>query len=244
MSAQIEILPDAAALTDAAAALIADMATKAIAARGMFSIALSGGNTPRPVYQRLAAPDIAARIDWSRVQVCFGDERCVPPEDPRSNFAMAQDALLAHVPLPPGNIHRIRGEEDPAQAAAAYAAELRSLLGPSLCFDLALQGMGDNGHTASLFPGLSWVAQPDPEVLAQYVEVAGMWRVTLTPRVLNAARCVVFLVAGAEKAAMLQRVIQGPRMPIVLPSQSIQPSSGDLRWLLDRAAAAQLTPTA
>jgi 6-phosphogluconolactonase len=173
------------------------------------------------------------------VHIFWGDERCVPPDRPQSNYRMANETLLSRVPLPAENIHRIRGEDEPKLAAAAYEELLRGFLrGESL--DLVLLGMGDNGHTASLFPGLPGVTETVRWVLAQYVEVVSMWRVTMTPVVINAARHVRFLVAGAEKADRLRDVLEGPAQLEVLPSQAIQPTRGELRWLVDAAAAARL----
>ncbi len=238
-----QVFPDRDSLIEGAARYIADHATQAISARGSFHIALSGGNTPKPIYARLAAAPYLTGIDWSRVQIYFGDERCVPPEDPRSNYHMARTALLDHVPLPADNIHRIRGEESPERAAELYLAELQKAFGSGAAassFDLVLLGMGDNGHTASIFPGLPAVTEQSRWVMAQYVEVMEMWRVTLTPVVINAAREVAFLVSGADKAEMLSKVVDGPRQPIVLPSQSIKPAGDGLCWLLDAPAASLL----
>ena len=241
--ADIKIYQDSAALVAGTADFIIEEAVRSIAERGRFTIALAGGNTPRPVYERLATPEYADRIDWNRVYIYFGDERCVPPEDLRSNYQMALAALCAHVPIPPGNIFRMRGEETPDQAALAYESQLRTnLAGDGL--DLVLLGMGDNGHTASIFPGLAAVTETARWALAQYVEVMGMWRVTLTPVVINAARTIVFLASGTVKAEVLQRVLHGPYDPVVLPSQVIRPLHGKLHWLVDQAAAAQLLPVA
>ena len=230
---------------------ITELATRAIAERGRFTFAFSGGNTPRPVYARLAEACSIDRIDWARVAVFFGDERCVPPEDSQSNYHMARTALGERVPLPPANIHRIHGENPPEQAAAEYAQELERAFGgdaqkggpPTDGFDLVLLGMGDNGHTASLFPGMAAVTESVRWVMAQYIEVVGMWRVTLTPVIFNAARHVAFLVTGADKAEMLAKVLEGPYQPIVLPSQIIKPTQGELRWLVDAAAASHLKVT-
>jgi len=227
---------------------ITELATTAIAERGRFTFAFSGGNTPRPVYERLASAGYIDRIDWSKVQIFFGDERCVPPDDPRSNYHMARTTLCDHVPIPPANVHRIHGEDPPEQAAEEYAEELgrtfsdnaRKGGSPASGFDLVLLGMGDNGHTASIFPGLAAVTESVHWVMAQYVEVVGMWRVTLTPVILNAAQHVAFLVAGADKAEMLSKVLEGPYQPVVLPAQIIKPTHGELHWLVDAAAAAQL----
>jgi 6-phosphogluconolactonase len=244
----INVFPDLERLSSAAAELVAGLAAKAIAERGRFTVALAGGSTPEPLYARLAASPLAERVDWSRVLLLFGDERCVPPEDARSNFHLARTALLGHAPIPAANVYRMRGEDDPDQAAADYARVLERILGgqhsaggpPAEGLDLVLLGMGDNGHTASLFPGLPAVTERTRWVMAQYVEVAGMWRITLTPVVLNAARNVLFLVAGEAKAEALERVLEGPYQPVVLPAQVVRPTHGQLQWLLDAAAAARL----
>lgn len=235
----VDVLPDRTGLMRAAAEEFVNVAGRAQAARGRFSVALSGGSTPAALYTLLATEDFARRVDWSRVHVFWGDERCVPPDHPQSNYRMARETLLSRVPLQAGNMYRIRGEDDPKQAAAAYEGLLRQFLGGG-SFDLVLLGMGDNGHTASLFPGLPGVTEPVRWVLAQYVEVVSMWRVTLTPVVINAAHHVTFLVAGSEKADRLRDVLQGPAQVEVLPSQAIQPTRGELRWLVDAAAAARL----
>ncbi len=238
--AEVVVYPDLNALVAGAADAIAREAAQAIAERGRFSIALSGGSTPKPVYARLAGPK---GIDWSRVVICFGDERCVPPDDPQSNFRMARAALIDHIPIPAGNIHRMRGEDDPRRAAAAYADELTRALGEGWRLDLALQGLGDNGHTASLFPGLAAIEETSRPVVAAYVEVVGMWRLTLTPPAINAARKVAFLVSGAGKADVLARVLQGPYDPTVLPSQIVRPKDSRALWLVDADAASRLQPT-
>jgi 6-phosphogluconolactonase len=244
---KITVYPDNDSLVKGATDYIAGLATRAIAERGRFTLALSGGNTPKPVYALLATPEYRDRIDWSKVLIFFGDERCVPPGDPQSNYQMVKTALLDHVPLPPDNIFRIRGEDPPEKAAADYTDALQNIFGgdpvagaPPEGFDLNLLGMGDNGHTASLFPGLAAVTETFRWVMALYVEVVGMWRVTMTPVVINASRKVAFLVSGAGKAGVLQRVLEGPYEPVVLPSQIIKPVSGELHWLLDEAAAAKL----
>lgn len=235
--AEALIHADIAALIAGAAEFIAAEAAEAIAERGRFSIALSGGNTPKPVYQRLA--DIKS-IDWARMHVFFGDERCVPPEDPRSNYAMAKAALIDHVPIPAENVHRMHGEDHPDAAADAYERQMRGALGADGRLDLVLLGLGDNGHTASLFPGLAVVTETKRWVMAAYVEVVGMWRLTMTPPPIDAARRVAFLAAGADKADILHRVLQGPLEPIVLPAQVIRPSERPALWLIDAAAGARL----
>jgi len=172
------------------------------------------------------------------VHVFWGDERCVPPEHPESNYRLAREALLDHVPLPLANIHRIHTEREPAQAAADYERTLRRFFGPGNAprFDLVLLGLGTDGHTASLFPGTPAVQEHERWVVAHYVPSLAAWRVTLTPAVLNAADQVTFLVAGAEKAGVLDRVLNGPCQPDVLPAQVVRPAGGSLLWLVDAAA--------
>jgi 6-phosphogluconolactonase len=239
----IRVLPDSAALADAAARHVAEQAQAAIDARGAFTIALSGGSTPRELHRRLASPPLVGQIDWSRVHVFFGDERCVPPDDEESNYRMARETLLSHVPIPESHVHRMRGEIEPSAAADAYQQELRAFFGddpPRL--DLILLGMGDNGHTASLFPGLAAVHEKARWCVAEYVPEVNMWRITLTPYVLNLGREVLFLVAGSAKAAMLRNVLEGPFTPDAWPAQIVRPSPGEVLWMVDSAAAAQLSP--
>jgi 6-phosphogluconolactonase len=241
----VVVYPDHPSLVDGAATFIAGLAVESIAARGCFTIALSGGSTPRPVFARLAAADCAERIDWRQVHVFFSDERCVPPDDAASNYRMAREALLDHVPLPPGNVHRVRGEEDPALAALAYEQDLQRSFRTSVipAFDLICLGMGDDGHTASLFPGTAALREHERWVVAQYVAVARAWRVTFTATLINAARHILFLVEGAGKSETLRRVLEGAYQPDVLPAQLIQPISGQVHWLVDAAAATRIQPT-
>jgi 6-phosphogluconolactonase len=239
----IRILPDPAALADTAARHVVEAARTAIDARGRFLLTLSGGSTPRALHQLLAAPPLADQVDWSDVHIFFGDERCVPPNDQRSNFHMAYETLLSRVSIPAQNVHRMRGEVPPPQAAEEYEAELRSVFGDeSPRLDLVLLGMGDNGHTASLFPGLQAVHEQRRLVVAEYIPGVEMWRVTLTPATLNLAREDVFLVAGAGKASMLKQVLEGRHRPAELPAQVVRPVDGAVLWLVDSAAAAELSP--
>lgn len=239
----IRILPDSTAVADAAARHIVESARSAIDARGRFSLALSGGSTPRPIHERLAAPPYRTAIDWSRVDIFFGDERCVPPDDTRSNYRLACDTLLDRVPIPPQNVHRMRGEIDPSTAAREYADALAAHFGnEAIRLDLILLGMGDNGHTASLFPGLTAVHDSQHAVVAEYVPDVSMWRITLTPAVLNLAREDVFVVVGDGKAEMLRRVLEEPYQPSTLPAQVVRPVEGELVWLVDAAAARRLSP--
>ena len=244
----VRVVSDPDALARALADLIATKATAAIASRGQFTLALAGGNTPKAAYGLLAGEDFARRIDWSRVLLFWGDERCVPPDDPLSNYRMVREVLIERVPIPPANVHRIRGEVDPRDAAADYEALLRGLLGvdptadaPGQSVDLVLLGLGEDGHTASLFPNQRAARASRRWVVAEYVPAVTMWRVTLAPVVLNSAADVVFTVAGAGKARVLQQVLEGPYQPDRLPAQLVRPSRGGLTWLVDRAAAAQVS---
>jgi len=239
----IRVLPDVAALADTAARYVVENGQAAIDGRGAFSIALSGGSTPRELHRRLASPPLVSQIDWSRVHVFFGDERCVSPDDAESNYRMASETLLTHVPIPDSQVHRMRGEIAPEDAAAQYEQDMREYFGNEQpCLDLILLGMGDNGHTASLFPGLTAVHEQQRWVVAEYVAEVGMWRITLTPVVLNLARAVVFLVSGSGKASMLRQVLEGPFAPDERPAQIVRPSPGEVIWLVDAPAAANLSP--
>ena len=244
MRADLAVLPSAAALADATAARFVAAAEDAIASRGQFIVALSGGSTPRDTYRQLATEALVSRVMWSRVQVLWGDERCVPPDHMESNYRMARDTLLDRVPVPAGNVHRILGEDAPTSAAEAYEATLRALLRTpaGARIDLVLLGLGEDGHTASLFPGSAAVHEQTRWVLAARASAASMWRITLTPAVINAAAEVLFLVSGGAKAAILRRVLEGPRRLQELPAQAIAPSNGRVRWCVDAAAAADLTP--
>ena len=243
-SPRVEIFHDYEALTQGAAEKIVRLGSEAIEEHGMFTVALSGGSTPRPLYTLLATGKFARSIDCSRVHLFWGDERCVPNDDPRSNYRMVRESLLDRAPVPQANVHRIHGEEDPEVAAARYEQELRTFFGstgikgsPRVGFDLVLLGMGEDGHTASLFPRLSAVTEKVRWVVAQYIESSSMWRITLTPVIINRARHVIFVVSGAEKAERLRDVLRGPIQPEVLPAQMIKPVHGQLFWLVDHDAA-------
>ena len=243
------IYPDATSLASAAAAHFVERAAAAIKTRGRFAVALSGGSTPRATYALLADPEFAHRIDWARIHVFWGDERCVPPDHLDSNYRVARETLLDHVPIPVKNVHRVRGEIDPERAAEEYERTLRDFFAarPGAAeFDLILLGMGSDGHTASLFPGTAAIWERTRWVVAHHVhrsggiDKLGAWRVTLTPVVINAAAQVTFLVAGENKAQRLREVLTGPFQADLLPAQIVQPADGRLLWLLDAAAAAHL----
>lgn len=237
---RVQIFADPEAVAHALADLFVNVGQAATADRGCFRVALSGGNTPRAAYGLLAQEPRRDALSWSDVFVYFGDERCVPPDDEQSNYLMAEKAFLADVPIPAPNVHRIRGEIDPAAAAADYATILRTDLGEPPRFDLVLLGLGPDGHTASLFPGTSPLTDDAALVRAVYAESQGMWRVTITPELINAARTVAFAVDGSEKAAILGAVLEGEYDPTKYPAQIVAPESGGLTWLVDALAAGQL----
>ena len=237
---------DLAALGAAAAEEFAELAAEAEARRGRFAVALAGGSTPRGLYRLLAEAPTRDRVAWDRIEWFWGDERAVPPDHPDSNYGMAAAALLGKFDLPPERVHRIRAEQTDGEAAArAYQEEIARAFGvdpegPPPAFDLILLGLGADGHTASLFPHTPALRERRRWVVSHFVPALGAERITLTLPILNRAREVRFLVAGAEKAAPLRAVLEGPRDPEMLPAQSIHPEAGRLIWLADRAAAAAL----
>ncbi len=243
---QIHVSPDPNALARDAAARFTVLAREAIAVRGAFHVALSGGSTPRRLYQALAAAPFASQVQWPAVHVYFGDERAVPPEHPDSNYRMARESLLEHVPVTAAQVHRMHAElAGLRRNAAAYGRLLTEglpLSGQSIPrLDLVLLGLGNDGHTASLFPNTCILRDPRP-VAAVYVPRLGAWRMSITLPVINGAWHVLFMVAGAEKAEIVQRVLREPagadERP--LPAQAVQPGDGRLEWYLDQAAAARL----
>jgi 6-phosphogluconolactonase len=237
----IEVYPDLESLSRAAAALMVEQANRAAAARGRFSVALAGGATPRRTYELLAAPPLVNQAPWDRVHVFWGDERCVPLTDPRSNARLAKAAWLDRVPIPAAQIHPINCASDPAAAARQYETKLRKFFaGQPPILDLILLGLGEDGHTASLFPGTLALAECERWVAAVNVAHQDLNRITLTVPLINQAAMVVFLVAGGAKAGILRQALHGPRDPVRLPAQLIRPHNGELRWLVDLTAAASL----
>jgi len=242
---EIRILADVGEVCRASAEEFVRQADGFVRTNGRFTVALSGGSTPRGLYRLLAGegePALPGRIPWRQIHFFWGDERHVPPDHPDSNYRMAREALLSRVPVPPENIHRIPAENrDAAFAAEQYAQTLhdafRLTAGQFPRFDLILLGMGPDGHTASLFPGTDALRERERPVVAQWVETFQASRITLTLPVLNNAACVIFLVAGQEKAETLRAVLQGGGQPDRFPAQLIRPSQGRLLWMLDRAAA-------
>jgi 6-phosphogluconolactonase len=235
----IQVVADANAIAAAAAEKIISLANQAIAARGEFSIALSGGSTPKTLFQLLAIEPFIKRIDYGKWHIYFGDERCVPPAHPDSNFRMASEALLDKVAIPREQIHRMKGEIDPQAAAKEYGQLLKQNFGDG-GLDVILLGMGDDGHIASLFPNTAALEETQHRCVANRVEKLNTWRITMTAPFINRAAQVIIMVSGGGKAARVQQVLRGPRDPKNLPIQMIQPASGNLLWLLDKPAAALL----
>lgn len=233
------IFQDTDAIAAAALSLFVRAAVAAIRERGQFRVALAGGQTPRKLYERLASRPATA-LDWSAIHVFFGDERPVAPDHPESNFRMAAESLLNRVPLPAGNVHRLRGELAPDTAADEYERELRRVFalgnGEWPRFDLILLGMGSDGHTASLFPETDALRESQRLVRANWVPKFGHHRLTFTLAVLNAARQVWFLVAGADKAQAVKEVFAHPSVEPPPPAALVRPTDGELTWLLDAAA--------
>jgi 6-phosphogluconolactonase len=241
---EIKVLPDPAAVAAEAAERVVRAADEAVALAGRFSFVLAGGSTPKALYELLASDAHRDRIDWPNVEIYFGDERTVPPDHKDSNYRMAHEALLSKVPIPAANVHRMRGEIDPEEAAKEYGLLLKEKFpstgsgqagdgGP----DLVLLGMGDDGHTASLFPGTPALAETKHRAFANPVPRLDTTRLTMTAPFINGAREVLLTVTGANKASRLAEVLEGPRDPERLPVQLIQPASGKIAWLIDAGAA-------
>lgn len=239
---QIKILADLSALSRAAADEFTQSARDAIAARGRFVVALSGGSTPQGAHSLIAADqnDPAKRLPWEKVHIFFGDERHVPPTDPQSNYRSANETLLSKIPIPPQNVHRIHAELDAVLAANQYEQELRNFFqipaGDWPRFDLIMLGLGPDGHTASLFPQTAALQENSRWVVANWVEKFNSYRITFTFPIINNAKQVMFLVAGGDKAEILKKVLQ-PQPGDSYPSQRVQPLNGLLLWIVDKTAA-------
>ena len=242
MKREIRTFKDVEELGHAAADVFVQQASEAIRQRRRFLVALNGGSTPNRLFELLAT-EFHDRVDWDKVHIFWGDERCVPPDDPGSSYGQARGILLSRVPIPDANIHRIPGELGPVRAAHEYALALKQFASPPLDwprFDLVYLGMGEDGHTASLFPGSPVeVSEPTLPVTAQYQDRPAN-RVSLTPIVFNSAHMVTFMVTGEKKADTLAEVLSGGYNPAQYPVQRINPKDGRLIWLVDEAAARKL----
>jgi 6-phosphogluconolactonase len=234
---ELVILEDPLKVAHAAAEQFVRAARAVLADRRRFSVALAGGSTPRATYEILAQ-QMAARVDWGAVEVFFGDERCVPPDDKDSNYRMAREALLDHVPLGADRVHRMLGERPPEEAAASYAEVLTRVLGAEARLDLIMLGMGPDGHTASLFPGTAALEERAKKVVANHVAKLDTWRLTLSAPEINLGHEVLIVTCGDEKADALAQVFHAPQGTV--PIQLVRPLSGQVTWLVDKKAAAKL----
>lgn len=241
MDAEIVVVSDEEALAREAARRLTALTRQAVNSRGRASVALSGGSTPGRLFALLAEEPYRSQIPWEKVHLFWVDERCVPPEAAGSNYRMAKELLISQVPIPPNHVHRMLGELEPEVAAQAYERELQDFFcGPRPRFDLVLLGLGEDGHTASLFPDSPLLAERERLVAPATASYQGRpaGRITLTLPAINSARQILFLVAGIAKAGIVESVLAGPdnRFPV----QGVRPSAGSLSWLLDAAAASQL----
>jgi len=235
---EVRVYADELSLARAAALLFVERYGKSVAEKVLFSVLLSGGATPLGLYALLSSKEFSGRVDWKKVHLFWGDERCVPPDSMGSNFNAAREALISKVDIPAGNVHRIKGELPPEEAAGAYEEELASFFGLAAGqpppFDLALLGLGSDGHTLSLFPGTKAFEETERLVVANLVPVLNAWRVTLTFKAVREAQRAVFLVSGKEKAAVLKDVFDWKDLP------AARVRTKELLWLLDAGAAGLL----
>jgi len=241
----VEIFNNQADLIKKASEIFISVANESVVKNGRFLTALSGGSTPKALFQLLATPAYASQVDWLHTHIFWGDERLVPPDDPGSNYKLAMDTLLTHVPIPVENIHRAKGELDVETAVSDYAQQLQRLAPPNQTvpqLDLALMGLGSDGHTASLFPGSIPIAENTQPVLAVTANYDGRpaQRITLTPLIFNAARHILFLATGEKKATALAAVLNRQDSPEKWPAQRIQPQNGTVTWLVDEGASQRL----
>ncbi len=242
MKGRLEVYDTPHTLVEAVAVQVQQLLSRAVAGRGAASLAFSGGSTPRHIYELLATDRFRAKIDWNRVHCFLGDERCVPPFHPESNFRMISDALLNKITIPDKNVHRVKTELPPEEAAEAYEKEIRNLFqlktGEFPEFDVLLLGMGEDGHTASLFPGTTAVNETEKLATAVQGPTVKIPRVSLTFPTINHAAEIIFIVSGKGKAAILQQVLNGTVMNY--PAQMVNPLKGRLTWMVDRNATMQL----
>ncbi|MBI2821307.1 MAG: 6-phosphogluconolactonase [Acidobacteria bacterium] len=241
----VDICDDVQEISWLAGQHFVELAKESLATRGLFSVALSGGSTPKRLYSLLAGRHFQHRVPWSRLYLFWGDERFVPPDHQDSNYRMVKEALLSKVPVPVENIHPVSTDrESPEHAATEYEQTIREFFNISLGqfpqFDLVLLGLGTDGHTASLFPGTAVLSERRRLVAALYVDKPQPHRLTLTVPVFNHAANVIFLVSGEGKASILKSVLQGEYQENGLPAQLINPTQGRLRWIIDRGAASDL----
>lgn len=239
---RLNIFPHPSDLAEAAADLFIQLGQESIQRQGTFEVALSGGTTPKATYHLLTENRFRDQIDWSRIHLYWSDERCVPPTHDDSNYRMVFDTLIQPLGLPETNIHRMAGELDPSEAAQQYEIVLKSKLKPENRLDLVFLGMGDDAHTASLFPETPALRNTTDWVTANYVQKLSAWRLTLTASFINQARNIVFLISGEKKADPLFHVLHSNHQPERYPSKLINPVDGNLFFLVDQKAAQQVQP--
>lgn len=240
--AQIHTFPNEAQLAQAAAKAIVETGVEKVSSQGRFTLVLSGGETPKDTYRMLPEMASALGLDWNSVFILFGDERCVPPDHPDSNYGMVQKTLLSQIEIPEGNILPMRCTVSPDDAAHAYEDTLRELLTNQWDgrLDLVLLGIGPDAHTASLFPGSTALEETSRLVTPVYVDKLESWRLTLTPAALNSAERIMFLVQGEAKSEAVKHVFENPYSPQRWPAQVVQPEDGRVDWFMDEAAASRL----
>jgi 6-phosphogluconolactonase len=239
-----EVFKNAEQLSHALAEWITSLIEETLSRQEQFSLVLSGGNTPKKLHMLLASSPFKDRIDWKKIHVFFGDERAVSLEDERNNARMAFDTLLNKVPVPPEQIHIMDTDLSPEAAAMEYEEELCEYFGtdilPVKTFDLVLLGMGDDGHTLSLFPGTPIIHEEKLWVSGYFLKSQNMYRITLTKNIVNRAKHIVFMISGKDKANALREVVEGVRNPDLYPAQVILPTTGELHFFMDEAAASLL----
>jgi 6-phosphogluconolactonase len=242
---EIVIQKDLTSVSKYGAELFVSLANDAIKRNNRFSVALSGGSTPRELYRLLASSDFRDQVRWDNVYFFFGDERCVPPDSPESNYRMALETMLAPLAISESNVFRWSGETEPQRAADEYETQLRNFFASDRpVFDFILLGMGPDGHTASLFPNSAAIHETTRNTAANWVEKLDSFRLTLTFAAINNARDIVFLVVGSDKADVLRNVVQENNKTVEeLPSKGVRPVSGTLTWLIDKAAGGSLDQT-
>ncbi|MEO8819851.1 MAG: 6-phosphogluconolactonase [Ginsengibacter sp.] len=232
---KLHIFDNKEILSDNLAEWICDLVTETLKEQQSFSMVLSGGETPKVLYQKLASEKYKSRIDWPSVRIFWGDERVVPFTDERNNAKMAFELLLNHVDVPPSQIHIMRTDIEPNFAVTEYRKMLHTYFDSTHhSFDLVLLGMGDDGHTLSLFPGSQIIDDNYHWVNSVYNEKQEMYRITLMPVIVNKAKKIVFMIDGEKKAAVLEQVLEGVKTPSELPAQLIAPETGELHWFLDK----------
>jgi 6-phosphogluconolactonase len=239
---EVQIFPDLMAISQKAAEMFVLLARASISEKGRFAVAISGGSTPKRFYSLLGSAAYRDQIDWPSVHFFWADERCVPKEDEENNFKLASETFLSRVPVPDRNIHRIKGEKGPEVGTKDYGGRIRSFFGTLglPVFDLILLGMGEDGHTASLFPGSKVLQERGRPAVPVYLEKPGVDRITVTLPVLNRASQIIFLVSGSSKAGAVRRVLEEEEMGEQLPASLIRPLHGSVTWLIDEEAAGKL----